>query len=133
MTPLDRTAARFTQDTRQETRFVAVPLAVVQLGTSATTIYTAPDDEDFLLKALWIANVTGTGRTATLYNVPASGSAAAGNAMMAGAIVTANSGPWKVIEGLLIPRGGSLQGLADAATAVNVWGWGAIYSGGPLP
>lgn len=111
------------------------PIPVLTLTTTAQVIATARNDADFLIQKLTACELNGGTHNFTLYLVPPSGSPAITNAIgvatsvAQGAVVESIAG-----TNLLIPPGYTLQGLADTADRISVYGWGfdLIGTGGPL-
>jgi chitodextrinase len=63
---------------------MVIPSALIEgtaVGTSATTLYTAPANQTVLLKKLTFSNTTNGALTLSVYLVPSGGSAGSGNAV----------------------------------------------------
>lgn len=107
------------------------PIDVVQLQTTATTVYTARDDADFQVEHLVASNVTGSASYVTLYLVPDGGTAGATNlayyqlAIAAKTYITLFD---RERFGLLQP-GMSIQALCQANNDINMFGYGFDYQG----
>lgn len=111
------------------------PIPVLTLTTTAQVICTARDDADFLIRKLCVAELNGGTHNYTLYLVPPSGSPAIGNAISVATSVAQGEVDDSLAGGnLLIPPGYSLQGLADTAARLNVYGWGIdlVGTGEPI-
>jgi hypothetical protein len=107
------------------------PVDVVQLQTTATTVFTARSDADFQLEHLVAANMTASADYVTLYMVPDGGAAGATNQMLYQVAIAAKS--FVTIfdrdrMGLLQP-GATIQALCGVNDAVNIWGFGHDYQG----
>lgn len=90
------------------------------LGTSASTLLTVPTAPvGSLLRGgrVRLTNTSGAAITATLYAVPAAGTAAAGNAFVSGKSINAND--YLDVDVPIMPAGATLQGLASAATGLT--------------
>lgn len=107
------------------------PVDVVQVQTTATTVFTALDQADFQIEGLYATNVTGTADYITLHLVPSGGSASTANTIIYQRAISANGGLTlfdRERMGLLQP-GASIQALCGVNDAVNVWGYGYDYQG----
>ena len=126
------TTPRFTfeQEGRAALR-IPRPIDIVQVQTTATTVFTARSDADFQIEHLVASNVTGSADYVTVYLVPDGGTAGATNLAISQKVVPAND--WVTIfdreaMGLLQP-GMFIQCLCGVNDAVNVWGYGYDYQG----
>lgn len=106
------------------------PFPLVRLQTTASVLVTAREDADFLLTALWVANVDGSNRTWTLYLVPDGGSPGVTN-LIAGAVpIVANTSTMiDLNQGFLVQPEYSLQALCSSNDTVNMVGWGYDVQG----
>lgn len=107
------------------------PIDVVQVQTTATTVFTAPDDTDFHVESLIASNVTGGAAYVTIYLVPDGGSAGATNLAIYQKAVPAND--WVSVfdknnMGLVQP-GMSIQALCGTNDDINIFGHGFEYKG----
>lgn len=107
------------------------PIDIVQVQTTATTVFTARDDADFQIEHLVAANMTGTADYVTVHIVPDGGSAGATNMILYQVAVAAKS--YVTIfdrdrMGFLQP-GDFIQVLCGVNDAINVWGYGYDYQG----
>jgi hypothetical protein len=100
---------------------VAIPAA--QLTTSAATYYTSPASTVSTIGNLSLTNTSANPVSVTLYNVPNSGSASAGNAFLSGFVLSAGQTyvPPSAI-GLQLAAGATLQALAGSATSITIQG-----------
>lgn len=101
----------------------------VQLGTSATVIYTAPSTANqsgavvslAVLVDLWVANVDLTNaRLFTLYVVPSGGTATDATTVIPTCSLKATESIHYGALRTLIPAGGTLQGKTDSANKITV-------------
>lgn len=101
-----------------------------QLGGAAATIYTVPSTPSTsLLRGgrVRLVNTTGAAATATLYAVPASGSASAANAILNAKSIASND--YLDIDLPLMAAGATLQGFSGTANAITISALaGSIYS-----
>lgn len=110
---------------------VPKPIDVVQVQTTATTIFTARSDADFQVMGLTASNVTGTDDWVTLHFVPSGGSAGLANAIAYQVVVPANDGVnlfTKENQGLLQPSY-SIVATCSVNNAINIYGYGHDYQG----
>lgn len=100
------------------------------LTTGAVTLYTVPaSPASSLLRGgrLRASNTTGSAQTVTLYHVPVSGTAGAGNTFAPGVSVPANN--YLDIDIPIMAAGETLQAIAGAAASINVQMLaGGVYS-----
>lgn len=98
----------------------------VQLGSSNGTLYTAPSANGARarIRNLTICNTDTSARTVTLDIVPSGGSAGASVRVLSAAAIPAST-TWLLnrLE-LHVEPGGTVQGLADAASKITVTGDG---------
>ena len=107
------------------------PFGVTALTTSAATILAARDDADFRIEAMVISNVTGSAQTVTVHIVPDGDTAAAANAIAFQRSVAAND-VLRLFDATntgLVPPSSTVQALAGANAALNIWGHGVDYQG----
>lgn len=92
-----------------------------QLTTGAVTYYTTPINTTTTISAMSVTNTTGTARTVTVHLVPSAGSAGASNAVCSARTVAPGE-TFNVFGaiGQTVPAGGTIQALADAATALTL-------------
>jgi hypothetical protein len=105
------------------------PIGTVRLQTTVTTLYTANDTQDFLIRHLWAANIDGSARTITVYLVAAGGAAGDANAICKGYSIAANTTVRLDFIagngfGSLLQPGMFIQALASSNDTVNMGGWG---------
>jgi hypothetical protein len=106
------------------------PIALVRLQTTAATIVTAPTDADFLVKHLWVANVTAGAVTYSIRMVASGGSPSAANAIAEGVSLAANTSALLAIgTDLRLVPGAFLSALCGTNDAINIGGWGLEYYG----
>jgi hypothetical protein len=98
-------------------------IAPLVLTTAAQTAYTAPSGTVSTINNLSLTNTSGSVVTATLYNVPASGSAGVGNEFLAAFSLSPGQTyvPPQAI-GLQLAAGSTLQALASANTSITLMG-----------
>jgi hypothetical protein len=113
------------------------PIGLTRLQTSVSTLYTAPDSFDFLIRHLWAANIDGSARTITIYLVASGGAASDANAVCKGYSIAANTTVRLDFiagntYGSLMQPGMALQALASVADVVNMGGWGQEVVGGVI-
>lgn len=90
-----------------------------QLTTGAVVYYTAPVNTVSTISAMSVTNTTGTARTVTVYLVPSGGTADATNVVCSARTVSPGE-TFNVFGaiGQTLAAGGTIQALADAATAL---------------
>lgn len=120
-----------TESEKRPALSVPRPIDIVQIQTTATTVFTARDDADFRVESLIASNVTGGVAYVTVYLVPDGGTAGATNLAFYQLPVAAKS----YIEifnkdrvGLLQP-GMSIQALDGVNDDINIFGHGFDYQG----
>lgn len=99
------------------------PLGQVQLGTSLTTVYTAPTQPPNMktrVTNIWICNTDTAERTVTLRY--GSGTLTAANSLFDGTPIEANNVYNIVGEalGMTMSAGDKIQGLSDVAAKITV-------------
>lgn len=101
----------------------------MQIGTSATTLYTAPNVADIsgrvsstcTLIDLWVANVDlASARLFTLYVVPSGGSATDATTVIPTCSLKATESVHYGVMKTLIPPGGTLQAKTDSANKLTI-------------
>lgn len=100
-----------------------------QPGTTVDILYTAPAvptianqvglNPKAAAKEFWIANVTATAATITLYIIESGGLVADNRAIMKGVSIQANTS-YQVTGNFNIEAGGTVQGLQGTASAITV-------------
>lgn len=123
---------RIRQEVEPRTQLsIPVPIDIVQVQTTDTTIFTAGDNSDFHVTSLFASNVSGSSDTLSLYIVPSGGSTGASTQILDALAIAANA--YEVIinanQQLLLPPGASLVATDAVNDAVNVWGMGYAYQG----
>jgi hypothetical protein len=92
-----------------------------QLGTAASTLYTAPANTIATLKKVTLTNTSAGALTYTLYAVPTGGTAGPSNTIASARNIAA--GQTVEVYDLcnhVLNTGDSVQGLASGATAVSI-------------
>ena len=90
------------------------------LGVAASTLATVPvSPVGTLLRGgrVRLTNTTGAAVTATLYAVPAAGTAGAANAFLSAKSINAND--FLDVDVPIMPAGAMLEGLASAAASIT--------------
>lgn len=102
---------------------IPVPIAAVQLGTSASAVYTAPSGVTATINNLTLTNTTTTPVAVTVYRVPSGGAPSSANMIVCNYGLSANQTyvPPAAIGQHLSP-GMTLQALAGTASAVTLTG-----------
>lgn len=92
-----------------------------QLGTSTTTLFTVPSGRQYTIKQIVVCNTDGGDRLVTLAN----GSAATAANCFVYRLPIAASDTLVIDTALTIDAAGTIQGLCDTASKVNVLitGW----------
>jgi len=92
-----------------------------QLTVAAVTYYTTPVNTLTTISACTLTNTTAGALTATLYLVPSGGSATTSNCILSARTIAAGES-FNVGSaiGQTLPAGGTLQGLASAATSIAI-------------
>lgn len=102
---------------------VVLMTPVTQLGTGATVLYTqGANSIGQVLRATLYNTEASTTRLVTLYRVASGGSPTAANTILggqSGRILAGQAMVVNVLAGMALQPGDTIQGLADAATAVN--------------
>ena len=90
-----------------------------QLTVAAAVYYTTPVNTVTTISAMSVTNTTGTARTVTVHLVPSGGSADATNVVCSARTVSPGE-TFNVFGaiGQTLAAGGTIQALADAATAL---------------
>lgn len=90
-----------------------------QLGTSASTIYTAGVGVKALLKELVVSNISASAASFSMHVVPSGGTASSSNLMVPALSISPNS--FLTIDfNEVLNAGDTLQAFASAATTINV-------------
>jgi hypothetical protein len=119
-----------TESEPQKLLSVPKPIPLVRLQTTATTLVTAPTGADFLVKQLWVANVTAGAVTYSIRLVPSGGSPTSANAIAEGVSLAANTSALLAIgTDLRLVPGAFLSALCGTNDAINIGGWGLEYYG----
>jgi hypothetical protein len=102
---------------------IPVAIASTQLGTSATTLYTAPTATTSTIANMSFSNTSGSAVAITVYNVPSGGSAGTANIVVPSFTLSVGQSyvPPQLI-GLNLAPGATLQALAGTASVVNAQG-----------
>jgi hypothetical protein len=105
------------------------PIPTVALQTTLTTLYTANETLDFMVRHMWAANIDGSARTITIHLVPIGLGATNANAICKGYSIAANTTVRLDFIagntfGSLLQPGMSIQALASSNDTVNLGGWG---------
>lgn len=92
-----------------------------QLTAVAATYYTTPVNTISTISAMSVTNTTGTARTVTVHLVPNADAASASNSVCSARTVSPGE-TFNVFGaiGQTLPAGGTIQALADAATALTI-------------
>lgn len=92
-----------------------------QLTVGAVTYYTTPVNTVTTISAMSVTNTTGSVRTVTVHLVPSAGVADATN-IICSARPVSPAETFNVFGaiGQTLPAGGTIQALADAATALTI-------------
>lgn len=92
-----------------------------QLTTGAVVYYTTPVNTVSTISAMSVTNTTGSARTVTVHLVPNAGTATASNAVCSARTVSPGE-TFNVFGaiGQTMAAGGTIQALADAATALSL-------------
>ena len=92
-----------------------------QLTAAAVVYYTAPVNTASTISAMSVTNTTGVARTVTVHLVPSGGAAGVTNSVCSARIVSPNE-TFNVFGaiGQTLAAGGTIQALADAATALTL-------------
>lgn len=132
MSPNPQSPIRFEQESEIRSALrVPRPIDVVQVQSTATTIFTARSDADFQIENLVAANVTGAASALTVYLVPSGGSASAANTIVYQLNIAARTGETifnRENMGMLQP-GMSIQALCSTNDDINMFGYGFDYQG----
>lgn len=102
-----------------------IPVAIpsIQLGATATLIYTAPTATTSTIGNMSFSNTSGSPVAITVYNVPSAGSAGTTNIVVPSFTLSAGQSyvPPQLI-GLSLAPGATLQALAGTAAVINAQG-----------
>lgn len=99
-----------------------------QLTASIVTYYSVPDNTSAKITAFTLCNTTATPRTVDVHLVASGESADASNQVVDSLAIGANSSEILAEAiGQVLETGGTIQMLADAATAISVIASGREY------
>lgn len=129
---INQNPSRFQQEQERRTVLrVPKPIDVVQVQSTATTIFTARDDADFQIESLVATNVSMLAEAITLYLIPSGGSASAGNTIVYQRAIPANSAVTLFDRNTqcLVQPSASIEALCNVNDGVNIWGYGFDYQG----
>jgi len=109
---------------------IPIAIAATSLGTSASTLYTAPTATISTIGNFSFSNTSSSPVAFTVYNVPSSGTAGTGNIVVPSYTISAGQSyvPPQLI-GLTIAAGSTIQALAGTASVVNAQGGVYEFSG----
>lgn len=103
-------------------------IAGSQLTASVATYYTCKANTKCTIKNLSFSNTTDTARTVTVNLVASGGSATASNQLVTTHTIPAYSEwPCGIASGHVLEAGGTIQAVADSASAVTIIGSGLVY------
>lgn len=120
---------------RQENEYprllqATVPLGICALNTTNALIYAAPEQADFVIERLFVANVTSAADTLQLHFVEFGGSVATANAAYLDLSVPANTTvALGAVDGVRLNPGTSIYGSCATANALNFGGSGIEVRG----
>ena len=122
---------RFETERVRPTQFIVLhPPSKTTVGTSATTLYTVPDNRFFIIEEITVTNVAGGTETFTLYAVEFGGSAGTSNALVFQEQIAANTSlRLTTLSGLMLDAKSILQAKTSSGGGVNVTFWGVEVSG----
>lgn len=108
---------------------VPMPIDIVQLQTTVSTIFTAVND--FQITGLYLSNVTASGGTATIHLVPSGGTADITNMILSEYAVGGRTmvNIFNETNVCMMQPGSTLQALCDLNDDINIWGHGYNYQG----
>jgi hypothetical protein len=120
-----------TEQERAPALRVPRPVSVTQLGDTVSTLLEARADADFQIESLFLANITATLETVTIYFVPADTATDTTQAIVRNFEVPANSRVtlFSRDEPAMLDPGMSLRAQCSSASAVNIYGLGYDYQG----
>ncbi len=91
-----------------------------QLGTSASTLYTAPASTKTIIDKFTVTNTDSSARTVTIHLVPSAGSASTANKIVDALSVAANTSvEIEQLKNHILAAGGFISALASSAAVVN--------------
>lgn len=94
------------------------------LTTTNTVIYIAPGQKRVSIIALYKTNVSASDRTFRLHQVNAGANASIADALYYDEPITTKRVHPRIDTGIILEPGQSIQGLASAASAVTITGFG---------
>lgn len=92
-----------------------------QLAIAAAALYTAGSGKTAIIKAMTLTNTSGNPVASTVHLVPSGGSPTASNRIISGKVLAAGESytcPEAINQ--VLAAGGSIQGLADTASAISM-------------
>jgi len=109
---------------------IPVSVPATALGTSASTLYTAPTATVSTIGNFSFSNTSASPVAFTVYNVPNAGTAGTGNIVVPSFTLSAGQSyvPPQLI-GLSIAAGSTIQALAGTAAVINAQGGVYEFSG----
>ncbi len=122
---------RFESERARPTQFIVLHYpSKTTVGTSATTLYTVPDNRYFIIEECTVTNVAAGTETFTLYHVESGGSAGTSNAVIYQEQVAANTSlRLATLSGLMLDAKAILQAKTSSSGGVNVTFWGVEITG----
>ncbi len=122
---------RFEEERTRPTQFIVLHYpSKTTIGTSATTLYTVPDNKFFIIEECTVTNVAVGTETFTLYFVPSGGSAGTANAVVYQEQVAVDTSlRLTTLSGLMLDAKTILQAKTSSGGGVNVTFWGVEVSG----
>ena len=122
---------RFESERVRPTQFIVLHYpSKTTIGTSATTLYTVPDNRFFVIEECTVTNVALGTETFTLYFVESGGSADTSNAVVYQEQIAANTSlRLTTLSGLMLDAKTILQAKTSSSGGVNVTFWGIEVSG----
>lgn len=101
------------------------PIPVRQAGTTQTIVVSSRQDADFLIEALWGANVTGGDVSYSMNIIQTGGTASTANATAVGTVMPANMTDVVLgAAGMLLSPGQTLVVTCSVANGMNFFGHG---------
>lgn len=110
---------------------IPVPINIVQVQSTATTVFTARTDADFQVEALYAADMSGSGSAIDVYLVASGDTPVASNQILSGYVLAANAR--EIIFDrefmMLVQPGYSIVATCTTNDDVNMYGYGYDYQG----